>query len=86
MIKGKFTHWSHIRSPMKPKRSPLDGRGRISFVNKDDPNYKRNYSGDYTDTQLKLLSGEIAWETTRISSLTMLLYKAEARNDTETNY
>lgn len=73
--------YSHIKS--RSKRSKLDGRGQFNFVNKDDPNYQKPYGTDYSEKQRKLLSGEVAWETTRLNEITRLLNKAVAFKDEE---
>lgn len=75
--------WKCHRIKTESRKSNLDGRGFIRFVNKDDPAYKKPCGKTYTEKQLKLLSGEIAWETTPLGQLTRLLYKAETLNDAE---
>ena len=65
----------------KSKKSKLDGRGQFNFVNTDDPNYKKPCGKTYSEKQLKLLTGEIPWETTPLQQLTVLLYKTEQLND-----
>jgi len=43
------------------------------------------YGTKYTEKQLMLLSGEIPWETTRLTEITILMRKAEQLGDME-NY
>lgn len=80
--RGTFKHQKYSRVRGKSNKSALDSRAIFNFVDKNDPDYKRPCGKDYTERQRKLLSGEIEWQTTRLTDIRALLDKARLLNDT----
>ena len=65
----------------KSRRSPLDSRAMISYVNKDSPDYVRAYPPEYTERQLKILTGEIPLKEVRMNEIAIIMNKARYNND-----
>ena len=78
MYKGTCTiPWKKAKS----KRSPLDSRAKISYEDKDSPDYVRAYPPEYTERQTKILSGEIPIDDIRLNELSIIINKAKYNND-----
>lgn len=65
------------------KKAQCGGLAPSVFVNKDDPNYRRQYSDTYTEKQKKIINEELPLENIRFNDLTVIIKKAEYLEDFE---
>lgn len=71
--------WSKIRCASK--RSPLDSKAKISFVNRDSPDYRPSYGTVYSPKQQAILGDEIPLSEVPLNQITVLMRKAESMGD-----